>query len=1376
MKTIVFLQVFLLLITFTNAQVKGQTEYSDDFNSTNLNAGWLENGQYQLSSTGASMKIEINKYKPWKGFSLDLGSVYDFSSNPYVNLKVKGEQPFILHIYLVDVNGKYTLTDTRVHETSEFVNLFFDMTLDPQDEFDITQVESMIFTFNGASVSLKGTAWFDDLKVGDPALKLASIGGIFDQIVPKNSTENTILVTDIKNASSISLTGGESLITNVSISPIENSMATITYDAVPDATGKELITLNITGATGFQDNSFEFDMEVEANKPPSIDMVNDIEVATGHTVSVELSGISDGNISCEQQIVFTANSSEPNVVDDPLPAVSHNHGSPYANMNFDVINGGTTTITLTLDDQQDENNTRQIQFDVVAYDDFNNPPTIDKPLKQEVMSGAGTQAIALTGIGDGDDGDEHLTFEATPSDVNVIPTVSVTYEQGAETATLEYTPGSTGIDTIQLTLTDDGGSAQNNGNASTIIEIPVEVRQPALTGYTIPLNDFQADMDNNLWEIGGGETQSIEYVSFDGYDEVLKITMNGKSTWSGLDYRNPELNLTEHPYMVCDVYSVSNEIGFHAYFWDNEGRRNLPGAHDQRKTIVPDTWNTVILDFRGPGMIEDDDGNPINIDRVDSLLFNYHDGFGWPFHELSGTVYIKNIRVGSDAEADVPALTPKTTLDPVADIVLQVDEEEQMISLSGISDGQDETDNVVIEASSNNTGLVPNPVISDVDAQGNASLSFTPASGTGTAEITITVSAPESETIEVIFTVSILDKDPGIASDIVIDPTKRHQVIKGFGTFSNSEALLDLYVNEMGATAMRVGLIGNQIENVNDNNDPYVLNRSALNYSAFDFEYYRKLKEAGVETFILTSWSPPAWMKDNLSLNFQQADVEDNCDDTDNKLSYHYYEEFAESMVAVVRMFQEEAGITLEAIGLQNEPAFHEPYASAILDLVRYPQLIEVVGQRFEEEGITTRFFMPEQAFTQGFNSMEEYIDNLQANPIADAYCDIIATHGYAEDGIQPGTPNYQEWQDMWNNAQEGDNPKELWMTETTRLYEDWSNAIGFAGGLHGALTAGNVSLWTTWSFEGMQVIQGSPTPMLYTASNFFRYIRPGAQRIGASIESEDILVSAFENDDEMNTTAIVIINKSTSAQSIKISGESIPVAYDVFTTSENRNREYMGMIADETVLLPPSSVTTLVEVEYNIAPTIDLVEDFIINENAGNQQITLTGISNGGDTQEQTISVTAESSNPDVIAISDVSYSSPSATAELNYKVTGTTGQSAEITVTVQDDGGTPNGAVDETQMRFTITLDNFTSDSNLQGLPINIYPNPVQQMVHVENIQNAKKISILDISGKILFEQKLDNQQAIIIDTGFLESGIYFIELNSNNCRKKIVKLIKR
>ncbi|MDZ7377169.1 MAG: T9SS type A sorting domain-containing protein, partial [candidate division KSB1 bacterium] len=422
--------------------------------------------------------------------------------------------------------------------------------------------------------------------------------------------------------------------------------------------------------------------------------------------------------------------------------------------------------------------------------------------------------------------------------------------------------------------------------------------------------------------------------------------------------------------------------------------------------------------------------------------------------------------------------------------------------------------------------------------------------------------------------------DPSDAGTVTIelDPKQRFQTIRGFGTFefSDRQNYIDAYTTDLGASAVRIGLIGNQIEPVNDNSDPNILDMSSLNYGAFDFNYFRQLKEKGVETFILTSWSPPAWMKRNLSLSYGYAEAP-NYEATDNILEPSYYDEFAESMVAAIRMFRDRAGIDLYAIGPQNEPAFNEPYPSAVLSPVEYAKLIAIIGPRLRQERLATKIYMPEQVFAQQHYSMAQYINILRLNSIADQHTAIIATHGYAADGVGEQNPTYQGWTDLWNSSQSGSYPKELWMSETFPEYRNWQSAFSLAGAIHGALVYGNVSLWTLWSIEGTLMDKGQPTASFYTSKNYYKFIRPGAQRISVAENHNDLLPCAFIDSKNKLLTSVVI-NKSAQPIKVTVLGDSIPTSFEMYVTAEHINFKYSGSVATgQMIILPPKSVVTLV-------------------------------------------------------------------------------------------------------------------------------------------------------------------------------------------------------
>jgi O-glycosyl hydrolase len=560
----------------------------------------------------------------------------------------------------------------------------------------------------------------------------------------------------------------------------------------------------------------------------------------------------------------------------------------------------------------------------------------------------------------------------------------------------------------------------------------------------------------------------------------------------------------------------------------------------------------------------------------------------------------------------------------------------------------------------------------------------------------------------------------------------------------------------MGASAVRIGLIGNQIEPVNDNNDPFILDMKALNYGAFDFEYFRMLKEAGVETFILTSWSPPAWMKKNLSEDWLEPNAETNTNTALNRLEFHYYDEFAESMVAVVRMFEQEAGIHIEAIGLQNEPAFDEPYASAILDPFYFSSLIEVVGKRFEAEGITTRLYMPEQVVGQYNNSNAQYLDALQHDAEANPYCDIYAVHGYGQDGITPGVPSYSEWVVMYDQAQLGDYPKKVWMTETHIGYSGWNSAISTAGAIHGGLWAGNISLWTNWSFGDMQMTRNIPNSTFYVCENYFRYIRPGAVRIGTQSSHPDILATAFEHDGD-GTFTVVLINKGNNPVSVDLAGNNLPNHFSAYRTTQFENCIEVNPVEGEMFILPASSVTTLFATE-NPVLTMDDVSSLFLKQDDPEQTVPLSGISDGaGGTAG--LSLEAASSDPMLTGGLAVTAVQPDGTAELTFTpgpgLTGT----ALVTVTLTDGSQTR-------EVKFYVVVQSTVGVKEPDVQQLKVYPNPASDQLMIElPFAGMDELAVMDITGRTVLSRNIESGQLISLNINTLESGIYHLVVRKGN-----------
>ncbi len=82
-------------------------------------------------------------------------------------------------------------------------------------------------------------------------------------------------------------------------------------------------------------------------------------------------------------------------------------------------------------------------------------------------------------------------------------------------------------------------------------------------------------------------------------------------------------------------------------------------------------------------------------------------------------------------------------------------------------------------------------------------------------------------------------------------------------------------------------------------------------------------------------------------------------------------------------------------------------------------------------------------------------------------------------------------------------------------------------------------------------------------------------------------------------------------------------------------------------------------------------------------------------------------------------------------------------------------------------------TNDFNLNKQDVNIYPNPVTDILHLTGIEKGSIYNIIDIRGQSIKNEKLDNN--LNVDVSDLPNGVYFIQLTQNDCkkRKRFVKI---
>jgi len=1345
----------------------GQTGFTEDFNSQIISTDWWPGTSYNLNQASGILNISVNKNSGWDSFGRNIPLI-DVSSNPYVNMKVKTDQDITLDVYLVDVNNNNLNIGRRISRADNFINICWDFS--SATAIDLTKISKLYFAVNGMALTYIGNLQFDDLKVGTDAQKISNFSGIPNLSIYQNAKNYNIFLQGLQNVQSLSFASQPKLLNNISYGAITpDGKMTIEFDAT-NLTGSENLTLESTGNNGWLNNTYNLDLIVNGNQPPTLNLPDTFKCKVGVTQNIPVTNISDGDKTARQNLTFNLLSDNENVISANSQFI-YTQDEPDGYIQFVAKQAGIANVIVTANDGQATNNLTSRGVQVISYNEWNEKPTLDDISPITIYNNSGVQALNLTGISDGDGKSQTLSFTISNSNNSLISDPDLLYTKGSSTGILNFSPqiGKIGIDTILITITDNGGNLNNNGNQSITKKFIINIQAPPLTGYIIPLTDYIADRASRLWHIEGeGTAQTIDYEK-DGSDDVLHINCLAKSTWTGLWYgfSKQMLNLTQNPYITMWVKS-DHAIQFTLYFWDYNYQRNNMAVPDI-KSIPANTWTKVAFDFYGK--MVNSNSVPISADKIDSVLFNYHPAFTWPFTNFAGNVWFKDIRIGD--KADSTFNHPKVcTINDIANLTIYSNSTVGAINLDNISDGNNGPASVSVVSS--NGAILQTLSVSPINGQA-ATINYTLSGTTGVTTITVTTSANGSNPTVKTFTINVLPSNPTTISTITIDLSTKYQKMHGIGTFVDESVkpYFNQYVNDFGGTVARLGVTGNQIEPINDNDDPYVLDRSALNYNAFDWDFYKSLKEKGVEHFILTVWSMPAWMKENASEDFFMSTAS-TWEGTPNRVDTLMYEEYAENIVATVLAFKEKAGIDLYGIGLQNEPAFNEPYASAVLSPRLFTKLINIVGKRFEMEGIKCKLYMAEQVLSIPIYPWSDYLNSVQNDPTAWKYTDVQAVHGYTGDGITAYTANCSQWSSYSALVQTPPHPKEFWMTETEPVSTTWDNVLSNIGAMSTAFSCGNVSWWSQWGFNDHFITQGKSNQLAYAQSQFAKFVKPEAVRVSATTNDANLLVTSFVNTIEHgNTLATVVVNKSTSPINIKLTGTNIPSIFDTYQTYYLQNFKYAanGAKKDSVFLLPPQSITTFTSQLPNAAPTINTIPDQVISMNSAEQVITLSGITDGGE-GNQTITITPSVlTGTTLISNVHIDYYSPDSIAKLYYTPINGKFGNASIQIVVNDNSSINN----TTSVNCNIQILNTTTINKVTENGLNIFPNPASDYIRISTPDATyKSVAILNLMGEIIFQKSLTSQNSVI-DITNLKSGIYLM-LVKGDSGKLIKQFIKK
>ena len=448
------------------------------------------------------------------------------------------------------------------------------------------------------------------------------------------------------------------------------------------------------------------------------------------------------------------------------------------------------------------------------------------------------------------------------------------------------------------------------------------------------------------------------------------------------------------------------------------------------------------------------------------------------------------------------------------------------------------------------------------------------------------------------------ETDPVVKKVIIsIDKTISFQTIDGFGFFgaydvwwgSNmwNSTWSEKVISDLGITIWRNEWFPPSIPGATQDANWEKQKPVVVGLKAAADKYGVNLKN------IVTIWSPPADLKWQCSFTWAgdvNATRNEGTVSTRNggTLNPNKYSEYADWLKTCIKFYKDE-GVNLYALSLQNELMFRQTFNSCMYTTAWYCDLLNNVVPIIKASYPEVKIFGAENMMEmegKDNNWPVFYHSAIKKDALATSNIDILAVHGYT-DGVAPSTGS--ELAKMWtNHLEQFSKPmnKPVWMTETSGYSDSWEKSGSTPGALNLAmdicsgLIYGNISAWVWWqgsqsgSIGEFNLMNGTTSGKKYFVSkHYYRYIRPGAVRIKAISDDNEVYISAFENILK-GTSTLVIINGGRADKTIALDGIDLPAEYSIYlTTSGDENCKLNGVVRSgksNSFILPAKSVVTL--------------------------------------------------------------------------------------------------------------------------------------------------------------------------------------------------------
>lgn len=575
------------------------------------------------------------------------------------------------------------------------------------------------------------------------------------------------------------------------------STGTLFYTPEPNMSGTASITVTVKdngGVSGGGVDTFTRTFTVTVtpvNDAPLIDpLASPVVVLEDSGLrSISLLGISSGPNET-QTLTIAPTSNNPSLFSTLAVVYANPNATGTLNLVPAANQSGSALITITLTDNGGTLNggvnitTRTFTVNVTSVNDAPTLAAIANPAA--ILEDAAEQTISLTGISAGPANESSQTVTLTPTSSNpaFFSNLTLDYTSPASTAALRYTPAPNqfGSAVITITARDNGGTAPgadtfartftvnvtgvNDAPTLNVIPDPPAMAKNAaaqtvnLSGISAGPNEptqtlsFQAQSSNpglipnpTVAYTNGSVTGSLSYTPVTDQTGAAVITVtvtdSGGSTNGGVNvfFRTFTVNVTN-----INAAPTLDAIANPAAILEDAAAQSInltgisAGGTETQALTVTATSSV-------PGLIPHPSVTYASPSQTGSLSYApAANQFGTAVITVTVTDNGGIAGGGLDATArtftvNVTPVNDAPTLDPIANPpAIQQNAGQQTVNLSGIAAGPGESQGLIVEATSGNPALIPNPTATYIQGATTGSVSFTPvADQSGTAIITVTV-------------------------------------------------------------------------------------------------------------------------------------------------------------------------------------------------------------------------------------------------------------------------------------------------------------------------------------------------------------------------------------------------------------------------------------------------------------------------------------------------------------------------------------------------------------------------------------------------------------------------------------------------------------